>query len=186
MRSFLGCPDAYIVSTGPELGTRESRHVVARYRLSEDDVLGAARFDDAVAVGAWPIEYHPGPGIPSQWRFISGRGCFDIPLGALCSVDTDNLFAAGRNIDGDRGAGASVRVMGTAFATGHAAGVAAALRADGGKFPDVTAVRPELVRQGAYLTRPWDSPPPLARGNSVGLAVHRFMFLIVRAPGPGT
>ena len=47
-----------------------------------------------------------------------------------------------------------MRVMGTAFATGHAAGVAAALRADGGKFSDVTAVRPELVRQGAYLTHP--------------------------------
>jgi hypothetical protein len=110
MRAFLGCPDAYIVSTGPELGTRESRHVVARYRLTEDDVLGAACVDDAVAVGAWPIEYHPGPGIPSQWRFISGRGCFDIPLGALCSLDTD------------RGAGASVRVMGTAFATGQPRG----------------------------------------------------------------
>ncbi|MDT5323394.1 MAG: hypothetical protein QOF25_546, partial [Mycobacterium sp.] len=26
--------------------------------------------------------------------------------------------------------------------------------ADGGKFPDVTAVRAELVRQGTYLTRP--------------------------------
>ena len=154
MRTFLGCPDAYIVSTGPELGTRESRHVTARYRLSEDDVLGAARFDDAVAVGAWPIEYHPGPGIPSQWRFISGRGCFDIPLGALCSVDTDNLFAAGRNIDGDRGAGASVRVMGTAFATGQAAGVAASMRADRGAFPDVAAVRAELVRQGTHLTDP--------------------------------
>ena len=152
MRGFLGCPGAYIVSTGPELGTRESRHVVARYRLSEDDVLGAARFDDAVAVGAWPIEYHSGPGIPSQWRFISGGGSFDIPLGALCSVDTDNLFAAGRNIDGDRGAGASVRVMGTAFATGHAAGVAAAMRADDGAFPDVAAVQVELVRQGTYLT----------------------------------
>jgi len=120
IRTFLGCPDAYIVSTGPELGTRESRHVVARYRLSEDDVLGAARFDDAVR-RRMADRIPPRPGIPSQWRFISGRGCFDIPLGALCSVDTDNLFAAGRNIDGDRGAGASVRVMGTAFATGHAA-----------------------------------------------------------------
>src|SRR5258708_31438381 len=146
MRPVLGCPDAYIVSTGPERGTRESRRVVARSRLSEDDVLGAAGFDDAVAVGAWPIEYHPGPGIPSQWRFISGKGCFDIPLGALCSVDTDNLFAAGRNIDGDRGAGASVREMGTAFATGQAAGVAAPLRADGGVFPEVAAVRAELIR----------------------------------------
>src|SRR5258708_7022672 len=154
MRTFLRCPAAYIVSTGPELGTRESRHVVPRYRLSEDDVLGAACFDDAVAVAAWPIEYHPGPGIPSRWGFISGRGCFAIPLGALCGVGNGDLFAAGRNIDGDRGAGASVRVMGTAFATGQAAGVAASMRADRGAFPDVAAVRAELVRQGTHLTDP--------------------------------
>jgi hypothetical protein len=44
--------------------------------------------------------------------------------------------------------------MGTAFATGHAAGVAAAMRADDGAFTDVTAVRAELVRQDAYLTCP--------------------------------
>ena len=42
----------------------------------------------------------------------------------------------------------------TAFATWHAAGVAAAMRADDGAFPDVAAVRAELVRQGTYLTRP--------------------------------
>src|SRR5258708_12974839 len=115
MRTFLGCPDTYIVSTGPELGTRESRHVVAQYRLSEDDVLGAACFDDAVAVGAWPIEYHPGPGIPSQWRFISGRGRFNIPLAALCSIDTDNLFAAGRTINRNHLPAPSPRAMATPF-----------------------------------------------------------------------
>jgi FAD-dependent oxidoreductase family protein len=65
MRLFVGCPDAYIVSTGPEIGTRESRHVVAHYRLSRNEILGAARFDDVIAVGAWPVEYHPGRGIAS-------------------------------------------------------------------------------------------------------------------------
>jgi hypothetical protein len=68
----------------------------------------------------------------------------------LRSVNTDNLFAAGRTVDGDRGAGASLRAMGTAFATGHAAGVAAALTVrDGDPLP--SAVRTELDRQGARL-----------------------------------
>jgi hypothetical protein len=40
--------------------------------------------------------------------------------------------------------------MGTAFATGHAAGVAAALVADG-RSADVSAVRAELLRQDAIL-----------------------------------
>jgi hypothetical protein len=151
LRALPGWAGAYIVGTGPEIGTRESRHVVARYRLSVDEALGAARFGDAIAAGAWPVEYHPGPGVAPEWRFIDGDGCYDIPLRALRSVDTDNLLAAGRNIDGDRLAGASMRVMGTAFATGHAAGVAAALVAGGRAEPDAASVRAELCRQGARL-----------------------------------
>jgi len=163
MRSFLGCPGAYIVSTGPEIGTRESRHVIARYRLSGDEVLGAARFEDAVAVGAWPVEYHSGPGIPAEWGFISGEGHFDIPLSVLRSVDTDNLLVAGRNIDGDRVAGGSLRVMGTAFATGHAAGIAGALIAEHGPVLDAGTVQAELSSQHANLPRtpdPGPSPQP--------------------------
>ncbi|WP_406314142.1 FAD-dependent oxidoreductase [Streptosporangium sp. NBC_01639] len=150
IRSLPGCSGTHIVSTGPELGTRESRHVVAQYRMSESDVLGGGRFDDAVALGAWPVEYHPGPGVPSEWRFIEGDGYYEIPFGAICSADTGNLFAAGRTIDGDRAAGGSLRVMGTAFATGHAAGIAAAGVADQGKT-DASAVRAELARQDAFL-----------------------------------
>jgi hypothetical protein len=103
-----------------------------------------------VAVGAWPIEYHPGPGIPSEWKFIGPPGFYGIPIDVLRSRNTPNLFGAGRTIDGDRGAGASLRAMGTAFATGQAAGVSAALivrDADVG----AAAVRQELDRQGAQL-----------------------------------
>lgn len=151
IRTLPGCSDAYIVSTGPEIGTRESRHVIAHYCLSGGEVVGAARFDDAVAIGAWPVEYHPGPGKPPEWRFISGDGCFEIPLASLLSVDTENLVAAGRNLDGDRAAGGSLRVMGTAFATGHAAGIASAFLARGGGPLLSSEVRLELHRQGANL-----------------------------------
>src|SRR3984893_9402361 len=48
----------------------------------------------------------------------------DIPLRTLCSKDTPNLFVGGRLTDGDSYAGGSLRVMGTSFGTGHAAGVA--------------------------------------------------------------
>ncbi|MBX9390837.1 FAD-dependent oxidoreductase [Streptomonospora nanhaiensis] len=150
LRTLPGCGDAYLVGTGPELGTRESRHVEARYRLSGEEVLGAARFPDAVALCGWPVEYHPGPGLPAEWHFIKDDGYYEIPFGAVCSADTANLFAAGRCMDADRVAGGSVRVMGAAFATGHAAGVAAALTADTGTA-EAAGVRRELVRQDAHL-----------------------------------
>ena len=75
------------------------------------------------------------------------------------SIDTPNLFAAGRTADGDRQAGASLRVMGTAFATGHAAGVAAACYAREGRV-EAADVRKILRWQGALLD-PADMPPPV-------------------------
>ena len=150
IRGIPGCEKAYIVSTGPEMGTRESRHLVGRAQLFEEDVLEPGPVGDAVAIGAWPIEYHPGPGVPSEWRFIGEPGYYGIPLDVLWSRNTPNLFCAGRTVDGDRGAGASLRAMGTAFATGHAAGVAAALAVWDGEVSAVT-VREELQRQGARL-----------------------------------
>jgi hypothetical protein len=153
IRTLPGCSRAYIVTTGPELGTRESRHLVARYQLTETEVLAPGVASDAVAIGAWPIEYHPGPGIPSEWKFIRAPGYYGIPLDVLRSRDTPNLLGAGRTVDGDRGASASLRVMGTALATGHAAGIAAALIADG-KDARTAAVREELNRQDARLPEP--------------------------------
>jgi glycine/D-amino acid oxidase-like deaminating enzyme len=150
VRSLPGCHDAYIVSTGPELGTRESRHLIGRTQLTEKEVLQPGPVDEAIALGAWPIESHPGPGMPLEWKYIGGPGFYGIPLGVLHSHDTRNLFAGGRTVDGDRGAGASLRVMGTALATGQAAGVAAALTAGTGHAA-TGAVRAELNRQDARL-----------------------------------
>ena len=151
IRSLPGHGDAYIVSTGPAIGTRESRHVVAQHMLTDDEALGGVTFDDAVALGGWPAEHHPGPGAPNRWIRIRDDGPYDIPLRTLVSATHANLFAAGRTLDADRYAFASLRVMGTAFATGHAAGVAAAAVA-AGRDANAPAVRRELLRQNAILT----------------------------------
>jgi FAD dependent oxidoreductase len=153
IRTIPGAEHAYIVTTGPELGTRESRHIITRHHLREDDILNPGTTEDAVAIGAWPMECHPGPGIPSTWKFIGDPGFYPIPLDSLRSVNRANLYAAGRTLDGDRGAGASLRVMGTAFATGHASGIAAAQQALTGQST-TTTVREELQRQNARLPEP--------------------------------
>jgi hypothetical protein len=155
LRTLPGWAHAYIASTGPELGTRESRHVVARRKLDRNHVLQGRRDPDAVAVGAWPVEYHPGAGVPSIWEYIADGGTYDIPLDAVVSADTANLFAAGRLLDGDRGAAASLRVMGTSFGTGQAAGVAAARTSAHSATPaSVQEVRNELQCQDARLPDP--------------------------------
>ena len=145
-----GWQNAYLVGTGPQIGIRESRHLIGRDLVTRDDVLsGRRRPDDAIARCGWPIEEHKGIG-STRYTPIEGRAFYDIPLDALRSADRDNLWAAGRLASCDAGAYCSLRVMGTAFATGHAAGVGAALAtADDELAPAV--VQRELLAQQALI-----------------------------------
>jgi hypothetical protein len=149
IRGIPGHERAYLVSTGPEFGTRESRHINAVYQVTAEDLRSGARFPDAVALGAWASEFHDAATLDSSFE-KPGSETYDIPLRALVSRDVSNLFAAGRTADGDRVAGASLRVMGTAFATGQAAGVAAAHFAADGAVPAARVCK-ELAAQGALL-----------------------------------
>ncbi|SHH97380.1 FAD-dependent oxidoreductase [Marivita hallyeonensis] len=120
-----GFENAYLVQTGPQIGIRESRHPAARYELTGADLATGRQRDDGVAKAAWPMEDHSVAGKP-KYTSIGGDGWASIPLDALRAKGLDNLFYAGRTIGADPLAYASIRVMGTAFATGDAAGQAAA------------------------------------------------------------
>jgi len=148
-RSLPGFEKAYLVQTGPSIGIRETRHVVGEMTLRGEDILNGVRYPDAVARGGWPVEIHQ-KGAPAVYRHIRDKSFYDIPLKALKVANVRNLWCAGRIISCDPIAFASARVTGTAFATGHAAGVAAALYAGKGAA-DIEAVRKELIRQEAYI-----------------------------------
>ena len=160
VRMIPGCGRAYLVSTGPEFGTRESRHLNCAYQLTWRDVMDKRRFEDCAALGAWGAEWHERGTFASVMETAPGKSFYQIPLGCLRSVDTGNLLAAGRTADGDRKAGAAIRVLGTAVATGQAAGVAAAQIADTGSIcvPDLQR---ELFAQGQTAT-----PEQLAEARS--------------------
>jgi len=150
LRTLPGCGSAYLVSTGPDFGTRESRHINSLNQLSWRHVCEGRRVPDGVALGAWGSEWHDRETFESSFVAPPDGGAYEIPLGCLMSRDTPNLFAAGRTVDGDQKAGASVRVMGTAFVTGQASGVAAANMAARGEV-DIGSVQAELRRQGALV-----------------------------------
>ena len=150
IRSLPGCANAYLASTGPEFGTRETRHIEAVHRLAWQDVVEGRAQPDSIALGAWGVEWHDRATLQSSFVYPPDKTAYEIPLRCLMSRDTANLFAAGRVVDADREAGASLRVMGTAFATGHAAGVAAAMLADKGGL-DSERARRILCEQGALV-----------------------------------
>jgi hypothetical protein len=150
LRRHPGFEKARIVATGPQLGIRETRRPFSRRDVTGEDVLAGRRHDGAVARASWPMEVHEAPG---RARFVNvgGEGFFDVPSGAIEARDIANLRLAGRVVGSDRQAYGSVRVMGTAFATGHAAGISAALACEGRAETDIRRLRKLLVEQGAIL-----------------------------------
>ena len=143
--ALAGFAGANISATGPRIGIRETRRTAAHAPLREAVLVAGLRADDTVALGGWPMEIHHGKG-RTEYRPIGGDGVYGVPVGALVARGFENLWLGGRTAGADPAAYASVRVMGTAFATGHAAGVAAAMRGAG-----ADRIRAELARQGAVL-----------------------------------
>ncbi len=144
---------AYVLDTGSVIGVRESRRTVGAYMLAEQDVLSAARFDDAIACCAWPMEDHAA-GRATKWIWLQPGTYFQIPLRALLIPSFDNLMVAGRCASATHGAQASIRVTAQCFAMGEAAGnVAAAAVARQISVHAVPAadIQQTLAHNGAFL-----------------------------------
>lgn len=145
-----GFEKAYITSTGPQVGVRETRHPQSRYELTEEDALNGRQRADGIGRAAWPMEVHKEAGKPC-YTSIGGEGYFHVPYDSIRAKGVDNLWYAGRVIGADPETYGSIRVMGTAFATGQAAGAAAASFVDKNDVVDIPDVKKRLLKQGAII-----------------------------------
>lgn len=125
-RRIPGCANAYVAAVGNQVGVRESARIVGLYTMTAADVLGGARFHDRIARGAFPIDIHAAnqPGLSHTERVEVD---FDIPYRSLVVDGLNNFFVAGRCLSSSHEANGSLRITATCFATGEAAGVAAAM-----------------------------------------------------------
>ena len=150
-----GFEHSYIVDIGPEIGIRESRRISGQYRLTADDIVTAADFEDGVGVSGWPVEKHTASGI--DWRFPIGRGYHQLPYRCLTPPGLSNLLVAGRCISAEPDAQAAIRVSGPCFVTGQGAGTAAALAvASGVPVHQIKSndLQDALQRDGVFLGEP--------------------------------
>jgi hypothetical protein len=155
-RYVPGFEQSYLVQSGVTVGVRETRRIVGDYQLTADDVLSARKFPDVIARGAYPIDVHNPAGKGTVLKRLPPGEAYDIPLRCLLPQGIERLLLAGRCVSGTHEAHSSYRVTPIAMATGHAAGVCAALAATQQKTPrevSVRAVQDELLRQGADLGR---------------------------------
>lgn len=139
---------AFLADTAMTLGVREGRRVVGEYVLRGSDITDQARFDDAIAAGAWPQEFHVS-GRSTSYVHLPDGAYYQLPMRALRPIGLTNVWVAGRCISADHEALASTRVMAPSMALGQAAGTAAALAAQG--EGTTAAVRHELLAAGAFL-----------------------------------
>ncbi|MGJ8672644.1 FAD-dependent oxidoreductase [Rubritalea sp.] len=114
----------------PEIGVRESYRWSGEYTLTEDDLLEGKAFKDTVAYATWPVELREDAKGP-KFKFPKTSKVPQIPLRSLTSNEIPGVYFAGRCLSATHESLASVRVMGTCFATGQAAGMAAAMYSEG-------------------------------------------------------
>lgn len=149
-----GFEDAVFLSTGVQIGVRESRRVMGRYLLTAEDILSPQGLADAVALGGYPIDIHNPAGAATHTTHLRQGQHYAIPYGCLVAQSPQNLLVSGRCLSATHEAGAAVRVTPIAMATGQAAGAAAALCIREGCLPgqvDIRALRKRLACGRAIL-----------------------------------
>ncbi len=137
-----------LLGTAPYIGIRESRRMIGKVIIKGEDMLKGQKCDDVIARAGWPCEMHKGTGV--KFTAMKENDWYDIPIGSLICNDIGNLFTAGRSISAESVALASLRVMGTGFATGQAAGVIASEKAKNGNY-DTKTVQKILKDQNALI-----------------------------------
>ena len=148
-----GFESSVVVATSPAIGIRESRRIHGDYRLTREDVLTAARFDDEIALCGAPIEDHHAGG-DTDWQYVAESGVYGIPYRSLLPAGLEGMLVAGRCFSATHDAHASARSMATCMAMGQAAGTAAALAARRNVSPrsvPAEEVRRMLLAGGALL-----------------------------------
>jgi ribulose 1,5-bisphosphate synthetase/thiazole synthase len=140
--------DLQICGTGPQIGVRESRRVKGEYVLTEEDAMKGTCFDDVVA---WRSGY-----LDIGWVRFSQMKIHQVPYRAIVPERMDGLLTAGRCISATHEAASAGKSMGNCIATGHAAGIAAALAVAKNIQPrqlSVTAIQDVLHKDGVDLSR---------------------------------
>ncbi len=131
-------------------GKRGSRRLVGEHILTQHDLL-KGEFEDAVAIGGWPMDDHPPSGIDREDlppnTVLRTPEVYNIPLRSLYSKNISNLMMAGRNISASHVAFTSTRVMGTCSVEGQAVGTAAALCVRHGLEPRQLYQQTERLRE---------------------------------------
>lgn len=152
--NFEEFKDSVLLSSGLQIGVRESRMVVGEHTLTKEELIGCVRFADSIAVCNYDIDIHSPDGSGTDHYYFKPGKYYTIPYRCLLPKGAENVLVAGRCISATHEAQASVRIMPTCCTLGEAAGVAAALAHDDRRSlqnMDVSKLQKILVQNGAKI-----------------------------------
>ncbi|MHC4253494.1 MAG: FAD-dependent oxidoreductase, partial [Planctomycetota bacterium] len=112
MREFGGeaLLDIELISSGTQIGVRETRRVKGCYVLTEDDAKSGRKFDDVVAWRSGHLDI--------GFVRLERMPIHDVPYRALLPEKLDGLLVAGRCISATHVAASAGKSMGNCVATG--------------------------------------------------------------------
>jgi hypothetical protein len=137
-----------LVNVSPQIGIRESRRIKGSYILTEEDSLNGSKFDDVIA---WRSGW-----LDIGFTRVTQMKIHQVPYRCLVPEGVEGLLAAGRCISASHEGAAAGKSMGNCIATGHAAGIAAALSLTSKKTPrevSVPKIQEALRNDGVDLTK---------------------------------
>jgi ribulose 1,5-bisphosphate synthetase/thiazole synthase len=118
------------IAAGPQASVRETRRIKGAYVITEEDAMSGRAFEDVIA---WRSGYLDTGG--QRGGAYTKMKVHDVPYRAILPEKVDGLLVAGRCISATHMGVAAGKSMGNCMATGHAAGVAAALAVKAGVVP---------------------------------------------------
>lgn len=152
--NFDAFKNAVLLTSGPEIGVRESRRIDGMYTLTTDDLKACTKFDDGIAACNYDIDIHDPAGSGTSHYYFKEGTYYTIPYRCLLPKEADNLIVAGRCISGTHEAQASFRIMPVCCTLGEAAGTAAAIAHQNGCMigdVDTKELRRVLKNNGAFV-----------------------------------
>ncbi len=142
-----------LISTGLSVGMIGTRRIRGDYFITEEDILHAKKFEDAIAAGTYRLEIWELAGMNVKFNHLVGDW-YTIPFRALLPQGLTNVLVAGSSISGQYTAMSTWAIMPMCFKTGQAAGTAAALCIQQGQLPrelPIPGLQSVLRADGMFL-----------------------------------
>lgn len=148
------CKNATLLSTGMQIGVRESRRVLGEHILTGEEIISCAKFYDSIATCNYDIDIHNPKGEGTCHHYFKDGEYYTIPYRSIVPKGSKNVLVAGRCISATHEAQASFRIMPTCAAIGQGAGVAAAILHENFLTPmeiDISQLKNVLKEQNAKI-----------------------------------